>query len=113
MALRTGPKSLQYKSADTYMTKDNQLAASSITIKYLCVQKSDDWFNARVKGPLERLVEDYVAETFLYDVTTDRNTPKDLLKKMTDVVKDALKSAPKPVMTIKLEEVSLIIKRDR
>jgi hypothetical protein len=95
------------------MTKDNQLANAGVTIKYLCVQKSDDWFISRVKGPIERLVENHVAETFLYDVTTDRNAPKDLLKKMNEVVKDALKSAPKPPMSVKLEEVSLIIKRDR
>jgi len=113
MALRTGPKSLKFVFSDSYMTKDNQLAAASVTIKYLCVQKSDDWFNSRVKGQLERMVEDYVAEAYLYDVTTDRNTPKDLLKKMTETVKGALKSVPKPVMAIKLEEVVLVIKRDR
>lgn len=113
MAMQNNKKPQRFTFTVTCMTKDNQLAVCSLMVLYHSTTKMDSWFNGPVSKKLERMVEDYVADTYLYDVTTDRNPAKDLINRMTEVVKTALKQDPKPAPTIKLAEVALIIRRDR
>lgn len=113
MAVKVGAKPQKYGFSERLMTKDNQLAVCTPTIKYQSAVKMDEWFNLNVKGALSRMLEDYAQETYLYDVTTDRNMPKDLLKSFNEHIKTALKGPTKPTPTIKIEDVSLVIKRDR
>lgn len=85
------------------------MATTVPVIRYTCMEKMDAWFAGRVQGAIERLLEDHVEKHFLYDVVHTHH--KDLTKKITDVVKAALKETPKPVPTIKLDEVVLTVKR--
>ena len=113
MAPQVKVKPQRYSFESTCMTKDNQLAKATLTVKYLSSVKMDEWFLTRTKTALTRAIDAHVEDTFLYDVTTDRNPAKDLVKRLTDLVKTATKLDPKPTPTIKVEEVALVIKRER
>lgn len=104
------PKVQRFTRTTNCLTDDNQVAVCTLTIKYLSDTKQDEWFGGGVALAAERLVDNYVAERVLYDVTTDRNMPKDLLKQLNKTVTDSVKSAK---LKIKIDEVALLIKRDR
>jgi hypothetical protein len=115
MAMQIKAKPQRYSFTDRAMTKDNQLAVCALTIKYLSQVKMDNWFDHYhyVKPAVARAIDSYVADQYLYDVTTDRTPPKELLKQLAEAVKTALKGPVKPTPTVKLEEITLTIKRDR
>lgn len=105
------PKALRFTFHAQCITKDNQLAKVTVCVNYLSTVTQDDWLYARIKENLQRAADDYVIDHYLYDVTTDRNQAKDLVKKMNDIVKAGLKLDPKPAPTIKLDEVMVTIRR--
>lgn len=108
-----GPKPQRFTFTSQCMTKDNQLAKVTVCVNYKSAIPQDDYMYARTKMNLERAADDYAIDRVLYDLTTDRNPPKALVAKMSEIVKATLKLDPRPAPTIKLDEIVVTIRRDR